>query len=105
MGLLNVTDLDGNTHQIAIETGQPVMHVLRDAGFNIEAICGGTGSCATCHVHVPSDWYGKLPNPSQDELDFIECAMSYEPEMSRLSCQIIFDDALNGLEILLADDE
>ncbi|EED35086.1 ferredoxin [Luminiphilus syltensis NOR5-1B] len=81
------------------------MEVIRDAGFPIEAICGGEGACATCHVHVQSDWYDKLPKPDPKELDSVEVAMTFEPGMSRLSCQILFSDDLNGLNVTLANDD
>lgn len=105
MGIINVTDIEGETHQLAVNPGDKLMEVIRDAGFPIEAICGGEGSCATCHVHIPSQWYDKLTPASDKELEFIEVAMTYEPGMSRLSCQIIYNDEYDGLNIIISDDD
>lgn len=105
MGSINVIDVEGQTHQLEANPGDKLMEIIRDAGFPVEAICGGEGSCATCHVHVPKEWYSKLPVASDLELEFIEVAMSYEPGMSRLSCQIIFQDEYDGMNIVLADED
>ncbi|NIB38440.1 2Fe-2S iron-sulfur cluster binding domain-containing protein [Pseudomaricurvus alkylphenolicus] len=105
MGTIYVTDLEGEVHKLAVQSGGKLMEAIRDAGFPIEAICGGEGSCATCHVHVPPEWYDKLPKAEQTELDFVEVAMTYEPGMSRLSCQIQFNDSLEGLHIQLTEED
>lgn len=105
MGTINLTDHQGEIHQLELQPGDKLMEVIRDAGFPIDAICGGEGSCATCHVHVPEDWYGKLPKAGDKELEFVEVAMTYEPDMSRLSCQIRFSDDLEGMHLTLADDD
>jgi len=105
MGTIHVTDYNGVSHPLKISTGEKVMEVIRDAGFPIEAICGGEGACATCHVHVASQWYDRLPKANQKELDFIEIAMTYEPGMSRLSCQISYTEEYDGLEITITDED
>lgn len=105
MYTIYVTDRDDLEHKIEIQEGQKLMDVLRDAGLPIDAVCGGEGTCATCHIHVRPEWYDKLPEASSDELDFVESAMSFEPDCSRLSCQIIFNKLLDNMEITIADDE
>ena len=69
-------------------------------GLNIKAECGGSCTCATCHVWVDQDWYGKLPAASDDEEDLIYSTLDQKPT-SRLSCQIILSDALDGLKLTL----
>ena len=64
----------------------------------IDADCGGSMACATCHVYVKDDWYDKLDEKSEGEDDMIDQA--YEPKKnSRLSCQIIVSDELDGLKV------
>ncbi len=64
----------------------------------IDADCGGSMACATCHVYVSEKWLNKLPNPEEAEVDMID--MAHEPKKnSRLSCQLIISDELDGLTI------
>ena len=64
----------------------------------IDADCGGGMACATCHVYVKEDWFNKLPKAEDAEVDMID--MAFEPKKnSRLSCQIIVSDELDGLEV------
>jgi 2Fe-2S ferredoxin len=95
-----VTDQAGETHQLEGLDGWRAMEVIRDWGLNIKAECGGACSCATCHVWVDEAWYGKLPAASDDEEDLIYSTLDQKPT-SRLSCQIILSDALDGLTLTL----
>jgi ferredoxin, 2Fe-2S len=84
------------------KNGQSLMQAATHA--NIEAIaadCGGTLTCATCHVYVDEAWAGKLPAPSRDELAMLEMTASERKATSRLSCQIIMRPELDGLRIEL----
>ena len=64
----------------------------------IDADCGGSCACATCHVYVDEKWFDKLPNKESAEEDMLD--MAYEPnKFSRLSCQITVADSLNGLVV------
>lgn len=85
-------------------TGTSLMEALRDtAGLDVAAICGGSCSCATCHVYVASAWLEKLPAQQPDELELVEFLDAYR-ETSRLSCQIPVTDELDGLEVELAPE-
>ena len=65
----------------------------------IDADCGGSMACATCHVYVPENWFNKIEKAQDAEQDMID--MAYEPKKnSRLSCQIIVSNELDGLEII-----
>ena len=65
----------------------------------IDADCGGSMACATCHVYVPENWFNKMEKPQDSEQDMID--MAYEPKKnSRLSCQIIMSAELDGLEVI-----
>ena len=97
---IHVTDQAGETHELEGLEGWRVMEVIRDWGLNIKAECGGACSCATCHVWVDEEWFGKLPPPSDDEEDLIYSTLDQKPT-SRLSCQILLSDELDGLKLTL----
>ncbi|RBP49089.1 2Fe-2S iron-sulfur cluster-binding protein [Arenicella xantha] len=102
MSKILVTDLHGETRQVEIKSGWSLMEVLRDEGYDdILAMCGGSCSCATCHVHVQNGGEFDLPPIEEDEEMLIIDSDAYHPERSRLSCQIELDDELDGLEVTL----
>jgi len=87
------------------EAGQSVMEVIRNAGISeLPALCGGSCSCATCHIHVSPGWFARLPEVSEDEKALLEEAPG-RSEYSRLSCQIPFSAALDGLALTIAEFE
>lgn len=94
---------DGTEHRLEALDGWRVMEVIRDWGLPIKAECGGACACATCHVRVGPKWLPLLPPPRQEELDMLDGAFHVD-ERSRLSCQIIMSEALDGLEVELAED-
>lgn len=96
-----VTDHDGVEHELEGLEGWRAMEVIRDWGLDIKAECGGSCTCATCHVWVDPDWFGKLPERDADEDDLIFSTLDQKPT-SRLSCQIILSDELDGLRLTLA---
>lgn len=99
---LNVTTQDGQTHTIPGLSGWTVMELIREAGLPIKAECGGALACATCHVYVADAWIPRLLPPREDESAMID-DMAYAPQQnSRLSCQIVMRDDLNGLALRLA---
>ena len=105
MSRLTVTTRKGATRQVESERGLSVMEVIRDAGFDeLLALCGGCCSCATCHVHVDADWLPKLPPMSGDEDDLLDSSANRNAT-SRLSCQIPFSDALDGLAVTIAAED
>lgn len=96
-----VTDQDGKEHTLEALEGWRVMEIIRDHGLPIKAECGGCCCCATCHVYVDPEWVDKLYPPSEEEVDMLDEAM--EPQdNSRLSCQILMSEDLNGLKVTLA---
>ena len=99
---IHVTDQDGQEHELEGLEGWRVMEVIRDWDLNIKAECGGSATCATCHVYVDEAWAGKLPEPSDDEEDLLYTAQDRRPN-SRLSCQILLNDDLDGLRVTLAE--
>ena len=90
---------DNNTHTIDVQNGLTVMEgAIQNDIPGIDADCGGSMACATCHVYVEEKWLDKLSKAEDAEVDMID--MAYEPKKnSRLSCQIIVSDELDGLEV------
>lgn len=97
-----VTDQTGQKHRLDALEGWSAMEIMRDFGLNIKAECGGCMSCATCHVYVDTDWMDKLYPPRDEETDMLEDEAFAVQENSRLSCQILFTEQLNGLKLTLA---
>jgi len=93
---------DQSVQDIQAQTGQSLMKAAVDAGVKgIEADCGGTLSCATCHVMVDAPWAEHLPPPVTDERDMLDFAASPLESGSRLSCQIALTPELDGLQVRL----
>ena len=90
---------NGKEHTIDVQNGLTVMEgAVQNDIPGIDADCGGSMACATCHVYVKDDWYNKLNEKSEGEDDMLDQA--YEPKKnSRLSCQIIVSDDLDGLVV------
>ena len=105
MPKLIITDLKGQTREIEGETGISVMENIRDAGFHeLLALCGGCCSCATCHVYIDESQLGLLDTVDPDEDDLLSMSENRATN-SRLSCQIEFSDALDGLKVQIVKPE
>ena len=98
-----VTDFDGVERELEAVEGWRVMEIIRDYGLPMKAECGGACSCATCHVYVDDAWTDKIPAMRDDEEEMLDEAFDVR-ENSRLSCQIILDEGLDGLRVTLARD-
>ena len=98
-------DYQDNSKTIEVENGLTVMEgAIQNDISGIDADCGGSMACATCHVYVEEKWFDKIPKAEEAEVDMID--MAIEPKKnSRLSCQIIVSDELDGLEITTPDKQ
>ncbi|HSN70919.1 MAG TPA: 2Fe-2S iron-sulfur cluster-binding protein [Steroidobacteraceae bacterium] len=105
MSRLLVTDRDGVEHEVEGTAGLKVMEILRELDYGVTAICGGLCSCATCHIYVDPEWGPQLPERQSDEKELLTELVHYDPERSRLSCQVEYTDALDGLKLEIAPDE
>ena len=96
---------DNKTHTIEVQNGLTVMEgAVQNDIPGIDADCGGGMACATCHVYVKDDWFSKLPEKENGEDDMLDQA--YQPNSSsRLSCQIIISEDLNGLVVHLPEKQ
>ena len=99
MPKITYIDNEGNSKTIDVENGLSVMEgAIQNNIPGIDADCGGSMACATCHVYVEEKWFNKLPKAEDAEVDMID--MAFEPKKnSRLSCQLIVSDELNGLTV------
>ena len=105
MARLTIVARDGSEKTIDGKPGWSVMENIRDAGYDeLLALCGGCCSCATCHVHVDQEWMEKLRPVSPDEDDLLDSS-DHRRDNSRLSCQIEFDEALDGLRVTIAPED
>ena len=98
-----VTDREGVEHPLDALEGWRVMEIIRDNGLPIKAECGGACACATCHVYVDEAWLPQLPPMQDEEEEMLDEAMAVE-DNSRLSCQILMREDLNGLKVTLAPE-
>jgi ferredoxin, 2Fe-2S len=105
MAKLIVTDKDGRDVTVDARTGLSVMENIRLLPRSVEAICGGMCACATCHVYVDPQWMSKLPPRRYEELGMLKDSPAFDPARSRLSCQIVMRDALDGLQLTVAPDD
>ena len=103
MPKLFVTDREGAEHVLEGTPGWSVMEIIRENNLPIEAACGGCCACATCHVYVEPEWLGKLEAPNQDENMMLDEAFEVR-DNSRLSCQLKYSEALDGLRVTLAPE-
>ena len=96
MPKITYKDNQGSSKTIEVENGLSVMEgAIQNEISGIDADCGGSMACATCHVYVDDKWFKKIPNAEDAENDMID--MAFEPKKnSRLSCQIIVNEELDG---------
>jgi len=105
MARVTYIEHSGQKHEIEIANGLTVMEgAVQNDIPGIDADCGGGMACATCHVYVKDDWFSKLPEKENGEDDMLDQA--YQPNSSsRLSCQIIISEDLNGLVVHLPEKQ
>ena len=105
MAQITFKNKDGNSKTIEVENGLSVMEgAIQNDIPGIDADCGGSMACATCHVYVEEKWFNKIPKAEEAEVDMID--MAFEPKKnSRLSCQLIVSEELNGLTVTTPDKQ
>ena len=103
MGVINVIDHEGQAHELEAVEGWRVMEIIREHGLPMEGLCGGACACATCHVYVDCNWQTRLHTP-RDEEDAMLDEVPTVSDTSRLSCQLIYSEELDGLTVQLDSD-
>lgn len=91
---------DGHEQPVDAPNGISVMEIAHKFSVPLEGACEGSLACSTCHVVVDKDWYEKLKSASEAEEDMLDLAFGLT-RTSRLGCQIIMSDALDGLRVTL----
>ena len=99
MAKIKYIEHSGEEHEIEVSNGLSVMEgAIQNDIPGIDADCGGGMACATCHVYVKEEWLDKLPKKEDGEEDMLD--MAFEPKKnSRLSCQLVVSDDLDGLTV------
>ena len=91
---------DGTRQDVDAPLGLSVLEIAHKHGVDIEGACEGSLACATCHVIVDGAWFPRLAEPTEDEEDMLDLAFDLQ-ETSRLGCQIVMSEALDGLVVKL----
>ena len=105
MAKITYIEHTGKNHTIDVTNGLSVMEgAVQNNIPGIDADCGGSMACATCHVYVKEEWFNKMPKKEDGEEDMLD--MAFEPKKnSRLSCQIMVSDELDGLIVYLPEKQ
>ena len=99
MSKITYIEHSGETHTIDVANGAVQNNIP-----GIDADCGGSMACATCHVYVKEEWFNKLPKKEDGEEDMLD--MAFEPKKnSRLSCQLMVSDQIDGLVVNLPEKQ
>lgn len=102
---IHVTLRDGSQRVAEAAAGQSLKDALKGAGIDeVLGLCGGFASCGTCHVHVADGWLGRLPTIGPDEDELLGYS-DWRQANSRLSCQIPFTGALDGIAVTVAPED
>ena len=100
MPKITFIERNGQPREVNAPLGLSVLEVAHKHDVDIEGACEGSLACSTCHVIVDSAWFGKLTPPTEDEEDMLDLAFGLE-QTSRLGCQIVITEALDGLVVRL----
>lgn len=98
MPKMTFIDRDGTRREVDAPLGLSVLEIAHKHGVDIEGACEGSLACSTCHVIVDAEWFEKLGDPTEDEEDMLDLAFGLE-KTSRLGCQIVMSDELDGLVV------
>ncbi len=100
MPKMTFVERDGTRREVEAPLGLSVLEIAHKHDIDVEGACEGSLACSTCHVIVDPSWFGKLAKPTEDEEDMLDLAFGLE-STSRLGCQIVMTNALDGLVVRL----
>ena len=105
MAKITYIEYSGKSHTVEVQNGLTIMEgAVQNNVPGIDADCGGSMACATCHVYVKEEWFNKLPKKEDGEEDMLD--MAYETnKFSRLSCQLTVSDKLDGMIVNLPEKQ
>ncbi len=97
---MSFVERDSTIREVEAPLGLSVLEIAHRHGIDLEGACEGSLACATCHVVVDPAWSAKLADPTEDEEDMLDLAFALE-KTSRLGCQLVMTEALDGLVVRL----
>ena len=100
MPKMTFIERDGTRREVDAPIGLSVLEIAHKHGIDLEGACEGSLACSTCHVVVEGEWFDKLAPASEDEEDMLDLAFGLQ-QTSRLGCQIIMTEELDGLTVSL----
>jgi 2Fe-2S ferredoxin len=100
MPKITFVEPNGTRREIESPAGYSLLEIAHKNNIDIEGACEGSLACSTCHVIVDPDWFAKLEKPTEDEEDMLDLAYGLT-KTSRLGCQIVLTDTLDGLVVKL----
>ncbi len=100
MPRMTFIDADGSPKEVDAPVGHSLLQIAWDNGIDIEGACEGAMACSTCHVIVDPAWFDRLDEPTEDEDDMLDLAPGLKAT-SRLGCQVLITDKLDGLVVHL----
>ena len=89
---------NGDEKTIEAENGLSLLEVAHNNGIDLEGACEGSLACSTCHIIVEKNFFDNLPEPSEEEEDMLDLAFGLT-HTSRLGCQIIINEKLEGMKV------
>jgi 2Fe-2S ferredoxin len=97
---------DGSTQALELEPGVNLMHAAVSNGiYAIVGDCGGSASCATCHVYLDAAFEALVPPPDDREREMLGCVTAERKSNSRLSCQLVMEEGLDGITVHIAEQQ
>jgi ferredoxin, 2Fe-2S len=100
MPKMTFIERDGTRREVDAPLGLSVLEIAHKHGVDIEGACEGSLACSTCHIIVDAEWYELLKDATEDEEDMLDLAFGLT-KTSRLGCQIIITEELDGLTVTL----
>ena len=100
MPKMTFIEIDGNRREVDAPLGLSVLEIAHKNSLDLEGACEGSLACSTCHVVIEPEWYDVLPDAAEDEEDMLDLAFGLT-KTSRLGCQIIMTEELDGLVVRL----
>jgi len=103
MPKIYIINPNGVSKEVDAPSGKSILEIAQANNFDVEGACEGSLACSTCHIIVDPKWYEKLQSAEEEELDMLDLAYGLT-QTSRLSCQVIMNEELDGLVINLPSD-